>query len=117
MRDAYRTEIFAVSFSNSVAFHISHRAQLHSSTLIPTQASPIEMITLFSSVHRLTESTPFSLPIPLPFVPPNGISAPPEGEVQLTPTTPASRAFAHRRARSMFFVKTDAYNPSVVLEN
>lgn len=33
------------------------------------------------------------------------------GDVQLTPTVPASKPFAKRMARSMFLVYTDAYSP------
>jgi hypothetical protein len=45
--------------------------------------------------------------------PPNGISTAVTGDVQFTPTVPASRPFAKRMARSMFLVYTDAYSPNL----
>lgn len=42
----------------------------------------------------------------------NGYCLP--GEVQLTPTVPASKPFAKRIARSMFLVYTDAYSPYLI---
>jgi hypothetical protein len=41
------------------------------------------------------------------------MSAPVTGDVQFTPTVPASRPFAKRKARSIFLVYTDAYNPNL----
>lgn len=63
------------------------------------------MITLFVSrkLSREYKGKP-SRPDPELLYPPNGISAPVTGEVQLTPTVPASRPLANRMARSISFV-------------
>lgn len=70
------------------------------------------MYTDFSSSHDSTALEPFDRPIPDPLYPPNGSSYESNGEVQLTPTLPASRPRATRSAVSTFEVKTEAYNPS-----
>lgn len=57
--------------------------------------------TLFNSVHTANECVLISLPSPLPFQPPNGISMAIIGLVAFTPTLPASNRFATRRARDM----------------
>src|SRR5437762_12113596 len=70
------------------------------------------MITVFVSQKAFILYNPPSLPVPLALYPPNGNPAAREGEAQLTLTDPDSRAFTTRIARSISFVKTDAYNPN-----
>jgi hypothetical protein len=102
-----------VEFSKSTALPIPSLEALND--IYGRQPSPGHLMNIvFSSRYSSRLSINDSLPIPLPFHPPNGRSQHPVGLVQFTPTRPLSSFLPTLKARSMSFVYKAAYRPNSV---